>query len=72
MALQTTTVIKVELNIHSEHSTFTYNTLVIDLNKISYTMEEMASSIQTTSDNKIISQQWTLNYTPVKFFPSIS
>lgn len=57
MALQTTTVIKVELNIHSEHSTFTYNTLVIDLNKISYTMEEMASSIQTTSDNKIISQQ---------------
>lgn len=72
MALQTTTVIKVELNIHSEHSTSTYNTLVIDLNKISYTMEEMASSIQTTSDNKIISQQWTLNYTSVKFFPSIS
>lgn len=49
--------------------TFSYNLLVVDTNKSTFTTEEMAPSTHTTSTNKIISQLQTLNYT-CKTFPS--
>jgi len=53
----------VEIIIHLQHSAFSYNLLVIDATKISYTTGEMAPSIHTTPGNKIISQLQTLNCT---------